>query len=87
MSNVLHLNWRRTFQNVISIQDVTDLAHEVQDAHCSKTRDKIETLVDLLPVERPYIPSCSKEVLENLGMLPGNTSKLIAQIGKGKISK
>ena len=71
-------------QSAISIQDVTELAHQVQNAHSSKTKDSIEDLADMLPNERPYVPSCSKEALENLGMLPGVVSQQIAQIGKGK---
>ena len=71
-------------QNIISIQDVTELAHKVQTAHSSKNNEVLESLIVSLPVERPYIPSCSKEAMENLGMLPGEISKQIAQIGKGK---
>ena len=62
-------------QSIISIQDVTDLAHIVQNAHISKTKDDLEKISSLLPVERPYMPICSKEVLENLGMSPGRTAR------------
>ena len=72
-------------QNAVSIEDVTELAHKVQDAHSSKDKDSIEVLADIIPDERPYIPTCSKETLENLGMLPGDTAQQIAQIGRGKV--
>ena len=71
-------------QNAVSIKDVTELAHKVQDAHSSKNKDNIELLADILPNERSYIPTCSKDTLENLGMLPGFTAQQIAQIGRGK---
>ena len=73
-------------QNVASIEDMTELAHKVQNAHSSKNKDNIELLADLLPNERPYTPTCSKDTLENLGMLPGITAQQIAQIGRGKVT-
>jgi len=75
--------------SVISIQDVTDLAHKLQEAHSqrsekevgfvahfnenlplSKVKEKVEELEQELPVERMYMPSCSKEKLLELRLVP-----------------
>lgn len=58
--------------SVVAIQDVSSLARQVGAAHGIKnTKDRqaaIESLVPSLPVERPYLPPCSEEVLEALGI-------------------
>ena len=71
-------------QSIISIEEVTDLAHVVQNAHMSKTNDDIKTISVQLPIERPYIPTCSKEILENLGMYPGPTATSLSRIARGR---
>ena len=69
----------------ISIEDVTELAHKVCQAHASKTpKEEMAKLLPELPEERSYKPSCSDEVLIDLGMLPGETAKAVARIGLGK---
>ena len=73
-------------QSIISIQDVTELARIVQNAHISKTKDGIENISSQLPIERPYMPLCSKEVLEHLSMSPGITATKISKPGKGQVS-
>eukprot|EP00931_Biecheleriopsis_adriatica_P060510 TRINITY_DN36355_c0_g1_i1.p1 TRINITY_DN36355_c0_g1~~TRINITY_DN36355_c0_g1_i1.p1 ORF type:complete len:303 (+),score=60.26 TRINITY_DN36355_c0_g1_i1:13-921(+) len=73
-------------QSIISIQDVTDLAHKVCEAHRSKKKDAMQTLLEELPDERPYMPSCSDHRLQELGMLPGEAASAIARIGRGKAS-
>jgi len=51
-------------ENVLSIEDVTDLAHTIKAAH--------ENPIPLVPLpkERPYMPALSVDVLVKLGMLP-----------------
>ena len=70
--------------NILSIEDVTQLAHKVGEAHASKNKEAIEVLVPELPIEREYLPRCSQEVLESLGMVPGKTADNLARLGKGK---
>lgn len=50
---------------ILEIQDVTDLAHAVALCHQSKKCSDEMKLLDL-PVEVPYIPFCSREILERL---------------------
>ncbi|KAJ6255094.1 hypothetical protein M0813_11751 [Anaeramoeba flamelloides] len=47
----------------------------------------MESLLQFLPTEKAYIPKCSEDVLKELGMLSGETSKMINSLGKGKIRK
>ena len=69
----------------ISIEDVTELAHKVCQAHASKSpKEEMAKLLPELPEERSYKPSCSDEILIDLGMLPGETAKAVARIGLGK---
>ena len=89
--------------SVLSIEDVTDLSHEVGEAHAAMTsrkkhhRGSTETTAasstpmqlliaaDRLPTERPYMPMCSPFHLERLGMLPGDTAREVAGLGRGKV--
>jgi len=83
-------------QNVISIQDVTNIAHSIGEAHClfaakgkkiqtkiKDVNDAMEKLMIELPVEESYIPHCSEDVLIQLGMLPGTTSNWVSAMGRG----
>jgi hypothetical protein len=76
-------------KSAISIEDVTDLAHEVEHAHKSDLKSKsnaaITALVQKLPVERPYMPLCAAEQLEALGMVPGERAEQLAGLGRGKV--
>ena len=73
-------------ESTISIQDVTDLAHDVRKAHVGcKLKEENLSISPQLPFERPYMPSCSKEILEYLGMIPGITAERISKIGRGKV--
>eukprot|EP00747_Dinoflagellata_sp_TGD_P210753 gnl/TRDRNA2_/TRDRNA2_84008_c0_seq2.p1 gnl/TRDRNA2_/TRDRNA2_84008_c0~~gnl/TRDRNA2_/TRDRNA2_84008_c0_seq2.p1 ORF type:complete len:280 (-),score=42.20 gnl/TRDRNA2_/TRDRNA2_84008_c0_seq2:214-999(-) len=58
-------------RSVISIQEVTELAHKVGVAHKAKTKDAMSALLPELPAERPYLPRCPESVLVKLEMLPG----------------
>lgn len=73
-------------QSVLSIQDVTALAQRIGQAHQSKKRDAMETLVPELPTERHYMPKCSERRLRELGMLPGEQATALARLGRGKAS-
>ena len=76
-------------ESVLSIEDVTDLAHRVEHVHKSKDVWEWENIHDLipeLPIEEHYRPRCSEEVLVNLGMLPGELADSIARIGFGRTS-
>jgi len=68
--------------SVLSIEDVTELSHQVSTAHKDRDRDLLGSLS--LPLEQPYIPRCSPDVLVHLGMLPGQTAQALSQIGRGK---
>ena len=54
-----HLS-KRYVASAISIQEVTDLAHRVEQAHRQKTRNDclqaMHLLLSELPIERPYLP-------------------------------
>ena len=43
----------------------------------------MEEVIPQLPNEQVYMPQCSNEVLQNLGLIPGETAFAIAKIGKG----
>ena len=66
--------------NILSIEDVTELAHSVQEAH---KVGSMEALLSELPLEVPYMPHCSPEVLERLGMLEGAVSEHLWLLGRG----
>jgi len=77
-------------KSAILIEDVTDLAHAVRDAHVadikSKSNAAITGLLPKLPKERPYMPQCAEAQLVALGMLPGERSGSLSRIGRGKVS-
>merc|ERR1712007_233263 len=56
-------------KSIITIQDVTELAHQVGLAHGCKSKEAMTPLLPSLPVERPYMPSCSKSDLVRLLLL------------------
>ena len=81
-----HLN-ELYVSRIMSVEDVTDLAHKVEEAHASKDCEKMmENLSCELPNERFYTPLCSDEVLENLGLKEGDVSRAISRLGLGKIT-
>ncbi|KAL7560281.1 hypothetical protein ACA910_016581 [Epithemia clementina (nom. ined.)] len=83
-------------KSILEIQDVTDLAHRVGQAHAilllAKTKknknnndeNPMEVLKPDLPVERPYIPHVSHEILADLAMAPGPAADETARLGLGK---
>jgi len=75
-------------QNIIQIEDVTELAQRVGKAHKIKNRKKSEkamkNLLPDLPLEHPYMPCCSNRDLRKLGLLPGETATFVAGLGVGK---
>jgi len=60
--------------STISIQDVTELANRVGEAHATKVHkttsslELMEALLPSLPVERPYLPCCLDKTLVRLMM-------------------
>ena len=72
--------------NTLSIEDVTELAHEVGRAHRQKKEKDCEKAVrdiDGLPIEREYEPAMSQAHMLRLGMLSGEAAVRIAQLGRG----
>lgn len=67
--------------NIISIQDVTDLSHQVGLAHKLKTEEDTTTAMDALqkslPDEEPYLPQLPKKKLQELAMLPGPAAEVV----------
>jgi len=54
----------------LRIEDVTELAHKVGEAHLSKQcSEAMAKLLPELPSERPYTLKCNDGVLYNLGLL------------------
>lgn len=78
-------------ESALCIEDVTPLARSVGLAHRAKknriAQDMIEKLQPQLPTERPYLPACADRVLQRLGMLPGPEADVLAQLGRGMVSK
>lgn len=85
-------------KSVLSIEDVTNLAHSVGIAHGVLINEKniivknkkrtVKTcftneLTQKLPNEQVYMPKCSNLKLEELGLLPGKTADYVAKLGKG----
>ena len=64
---------------MIKIEDVTDLAHEVHEAHMAKPNN-MEQIIPKLPLERPYMPHCEDSDLSELGLMPGETADKIAYL-------
>ena len=77
--------------NIISIQDVTELAHQVGVAHRLKgdkaTFLAMEAIQARLPEERPYLPGIIRSKLQELAMLPGPAADMVQQIGRGYIKQ
>jgi len=79
-------------ESTLSIEDVTDLSHRVGIAHAallSRTHkpgndNPMNDLRELLPDERAYLPQCSEECLQRLGMKSGVTASTVAGLGRGK---
>lgn len=78
--------------NIISIEDVTELAHKVHQIHQllknkkikqQKKDDVLITLKSIIPNEDVYMPHCSFDELKELGMIEGDTSHMISGIGRG----
>jgi hypothetical protein len=73
--------------HIISIEDVTNLAHKVAKAHRLKgdkaTHAAMEDLRTELPNEQPYLPLLPLETLRNLALLPGPAADEVAQLGRG----
>ena len=67
--------------NILSIEDVSAISGKIGKAHEqmamasseSLQANPMEQLSDQLPVERPYVPACSKEVMHQLGISTGET--------------
>lgn len=74
--------------SILSIEDVTDLARRVGDAHktlaMNPTSDIMEAVQPYLPVERPYIPHLDNDNLLRLALAPGLEAEKTARIGLGK---
>lgn len=58
----------------LKIEDVTELAKAVGEAHSAETEEDCKSmmtaLTDILPLERPYLPRLPQEKLIELKMLP-----------------
>jgi hypothetical protein len=87
---------KKYVSSAISIEDVTNLAHSIGQAHRTKPPNKkitksvaIKQAMNLLdlPEERLYIPHCSNDVLINIAMCPGKQSYNEALKGHGKWRK
>jgi len=77
-------------ESAVSIEDVTQLAHAVQDAHLQKRQAAVKAKMDLLaaqlPEERPYMPQCSQADLLRLGLLAGEPAAALSRLGRGRAS-
>eukprot|EP00004_Rigifila_ramosa_P019512 TRINITY_DN4970_c0_g1_i1.p1 TRINITY_DN4970_c0_g1~~TRINITY_DN4970_c0_g1_i1.p1 ORF type:complete len:360 (-),score=73.29 TRINITY_DN4970_c0_g1_i1:30-1055(-) len=76
---------------IVSVADVTELAHAVGAAHQHKTAAAQTAAMQQLaasgrlPIERAYLPLlCGREVLVRLGMLPGAAAETVGRLGKGR---
>ena len=68
---------------------MTVLGQRVGKAHGVKREEKrneaMAGIVPELPVERPYMPMCGREVLVRLALLPGPAADAVGRIGKGMV--
>ena len=73
--------------NILSIEDVSELARSVGKAHSQKNIIKCKKMLSELnlPNEVMYKARCNDKVLKRLGMLPGEEAKLIAKLGRRNI--
>merc|ERR1719461_2816665 len=72
---------------ILSIEDVTTLAHRVGKAHRQKQNKCAKQMQDLLPElpnERPYMPYLCEDMLRNLGLIAGDTATRVSNLGRGK---
>lgn len=73
--------------HIISIEEVSDLAHRVAAAHRLKgnkaTQAAMEALHSELPDEQPYMPNLPRETLCDLAMLPSPAADAVAGLGRG----
>ena len=81
-------------ENIISIEEVTDVAKMIGEAHSLKKDElvscemKNKFLVNRLPVETPYFPILNEVAdLERLALLPGDHAYVVAKLGKFKENK
>lgn len=76
-------------ESALAIVDVTDVSAAVGQAHSAKDpgecAEAMQELLPALPEERPYLPRCTPEVLERLGMMPGATAQAVAGLGRGLV--
>ena len=78
-------------ENVISIEDVTELAKKVGEIHNDKNPETMKTKISALIEqgqilkENPYLPNCEKSDLIRLAMLPGNEATSVKTLGRGKV--
>jgi hypothetical protein len=68
----------RYVNSIVSIEDVTDLARTVGEAHdkmrvAQQDLEAMNDIIPHLPHERPYLPACSNEVLKDLLMISEGT--------------
>lgn len=79
---------KKYVEGILKIEDVMELARLVGQAHeilAKKPKsDAMEHLLPPLPVEEPYIPAVSDEVLAHLALAPGSQAEEVARIGYGK---
>ena len=77
-------------EHAVSIEEVTELAHAVQEAHRERKPADVKTKMEALlaagrlPLERPYMPQCGHADLVRLGMAVGEPSATLARLGRGK---
>ena len=78
-------------ENVISIEDVTELAKKIGNIHSDKNFENVKLKINALVEngeilkERPYLPNCERSDLIRLAMLPGTEATAVYQLGKGAI--
>uniref|UniRef100_A0A7S0UIY9 DUF4291 domain-containing protein n=1 Tax=Pseudo-nitzschia delicatissima TaxID=44447 RepID=A0A7S0UIY9_9STRA len=81
--------------NLISVEDVTYLAHKVYNVHNGMRNNrakgaKMQAFQDVrLQTERPYFPSCDMRHLVRLGMFPGEPADKLAYqfFGQNELSQ
>lgn len=81
---------RAYVESIVSIEDVTALAHAAAEAHAAPSEREVQqrmaALAPRLPLERAYLPRCSAQVLEALGMRPGEVAAELGMIGRGRVA-
>lgn len=72
-------------KHTISILEVTDLAHQVERAHCANdVQSAMKALTTRLPNEQPYMPDLPPDKLRDLGMLPGDTANSVKSMASSR---